>query len=179
MNDDEMEAQMEYWKSKAKAAVAERDEARRELDFKKKALRNCREAHLAAEAECKSLAAERRETVAEWEREGLRMSAENRRLREALTERGMTESWRPEWTSPPGDTLRELIEMRGWTQAHLAREIGWSLKHVNRVVQGHETISVDFAMALESLDFGSAEFWMRREGDYRVGVARAALREDA
>jgi len=97
------------------------------------------------------------------------------RLRGALTERGMTESWRPEWTSPPGDTLRELIEMRGWTQAHLAREIGWSLKHVNRVVQGHETISVDFAMALESLDFASAEFWMRREGDYRVGVARAAL----
>ena len=27
MNDDEMEAQMEYWKSKAKAAEAERDEA--------------------------------------------------------------------------------------------------------------------------------------------------------
>jgi len=105
--------------------------------------------------------------------------AEVARLREALTERGMTESWRPDWTSPPGDTLRELIEMRGWTQAHLAREIGWSLKHVNRVVQGHETISVDFAMALESLDFGSAEFWMRREGDYRVGVARAALGEDA
>ena len=101
--------------------------------------------------------------------------AEVKRLREALTERGMTESWRPDWTSPPGDTLRELIEMRGWTQAHLAREIGWSLKHVNRVVQGHETISVDFAMALESLDFGSAEFWMRREGDYRVGIARAAL----
>jgi len=44
----------------------------------------------AAEAECKSLAAERRETVAEWEREGLRMSAENRRLvaeRDRLRER--------------------------------------------------------------------------------------------
>jgi HTH-type transcriptional regulator/antitoxin HigA len=93
--------------------------------------------------------------------------------------REMDESWRPGWTSPPGDTLRELIEMRGWTQALLAREIGWSLKHVNRVVQGHETISVDFAMALESLDFGSAEFWMRREGDYRVGIARAALAPSA
>jgi hypothetical protein len=31
VNDDEMEAQMEYWKSKAKAAEAERDEALREL----------------------------------------------------------------------------------------------------------------------------------------------------
>ena len=28
MNDDEMEAQMEYWKSKAKAAEAERDRLR-------------------------------------------------------------------------------------------------------------------------------------------------------
>lgn len=62
--------------------------------------------------------------------------------------------------------------MRGWTQAHLAREIGWSLKHVNRVVQGKETISVDFALALESLNFATAEFWMRREGDYRVALAR-------
>lgn len=80
--------------------------------------------------------------------------------------------WEPDWSCSPGDTLRELIEMRGWTQAHLAREIGWSLKHVNRVVQGKETISVDFALALESLNFATAEFWMRREGDYRVALAR-------
>ena len=32
MNDDEMEAQMEYWKSKAKAAEAERDRLREALE---------------------------------------------------------------------------------------------------------------------------------------------------
>lgn len=83
-------------------------------------------------------------------------------------------SWEPDWTSPPGDTLAELLNMRGWTQAHLAREAGCSLKHVNRVIHGHETISVAFALTLESLDFATAEFWMRREGDYRVGLARRA-----
>jgi hypothetical protein len=39
------------WEEAHRVAEAERDEALREVDFKKKALRNCREAHLAAEAE--------------------------------------------------------------------------------------------------------------------------------
>jgi hypothetical protein len=52
VNDDEMEAQMEYWKSKAKAAEAERDEARREL-------RNLRELTVICAAEACDDACER------------------------------------------------------------------------------------------------------------------------
>lgn len=81
-------------------------------------------------------------------------------------------TWTPDYAIRPGETLRELLEMRGWTQAHLAREIGFSLKHVNQVVQGKATIGVDFALALESLDLGTAEFWVAREGNYRVALAR-------
>jgi plasmid maintenance system antidote protein VapI len=99
----------------------------------------------------------------------------NRLLHEAIAGRTSANEFQPDYAVPPGDTLRELLEMRGWTQALLAREIGWSLKHVNRVIKGHETISVDFALALERLDLGTAEFWIAREGHYRIRIARAAL----
>jgi HTH-type transcriptional regulator/antitoxin HigA len=81
-------------------------------------------------------------------------------------------SWRPDWTCPPGETLLELIQMRGWTQAHLARMTGFSLKHINRVIKGHENISVHLALKLESLDMGTAEFWVHRDADYRLDLAR-------
>jgi HTH-type transcriptional regulator/antitoxin HigA len=87
--------------------------------------------------------------------------------------REMDESWRPGWTSPPGDTLRELIEMRGWTQALLAREIGWSLKHVNRWRWSRSTSPAEYAVMRRLCEA------MQREGDYRVGIARAALAPSA
>lgn len=85
-------------------------------------------------------------------------------------------SWQPDWTSPPGETLEELIEMRGWTQAHLARELGWSLKHINQVVKGRTGISVELALALERLDFATARFWLHRDADWRLDAALLARR---
>ena len=44
-------------------------------------------------------------------------------------------SFAPDWASPPGDTIADLIEERGWTQAESrrttglqrqARSTGWS-----------------------------------------------------
>ena len=42
----------------------------------------------------------------------------------------------PDWASPPGDTIVDLIEERGWTQAELAERLGYSARHVSRLVQG-------------------------------------------
>jgi len=121
VNDDEMEAQMEYWKSKAKAAVAERDEARkRTLKGVASAIRRAE----AAEAECKSLAAERRETVAEWEREGLRISAENRRLRAELAEMKIDRNdWKrisdeAEFRAEVAEAERDEAKAQFWQQRH-------------------------------------------------------------
>jgi HTH-type transcriptional regulator/antitoxin HigA len=81
-------------------------------------------------------------------------------------------SWEPDWTVPPGETLAELLEMRGWTQALLAREVGFSQKHINRVIRGWEGISVTLALRLEGLNMGSAQFWMRLDADHRLFLAR-------
>ena len=43
----------------------------------------------------------------------------------------------PDWVSSPGDTIADLIEERGWTQAEFAKRLGYSAKYVNRLVQGN------------------------------------------
>ena len=78
----------------------------------------------------------------------------------------------PDWASPPGDTLADLIEEREWTPAELAERMGYSAKHVNHLVQGNAALTEDAALRLETVLGASADFWLTREARYRVRVAR-------
>ena len=37
----------------------------------------------------------------------------------------------PDWVSPPGDTIADVLEERGWTQAEFARRLStlWEDRH--------------------------------------------------
>ena len=78
----------------------------------------------------------------------------------------------PDWASPPGDTIADLIEERGWTPAELAERMGYSAKHVNHLVQGHAALTEDAALRLETVLGAGADFWLTREARYRGRVAR-------
>ena len=78
----------------------------------------------------------------------------------------------PDWASPLGDTIVGLIEERGWTQAELAERLGYSAKHVNRLVQGKVALTEDAALRLELVLGASAGFWLTREARYRERIAR-------
>ena len=80
----------------------------------------------------------------------------------------------PDWVSPPGDTIVDLIEERGWTQAELASRLGYSAKHVNQMVKGKVPLTEDAALRLERVLGGSAGFWLAREARYRGHSARLA-----
>jgi HTH-type transcriptional regulator / antitoxin HigA len=84
----------------------------------------------------------------------------------------------PDWASPPGDTLEELLEERSMTQTDLADRLGVSLKHVNRVVKGAASISPELALGLEKVFGAPASFWMTREAHYQADRARQAQRVD-
>jgi len=45
-------------------------------------------------------------------------------------------SFQPDWVSPPGDTIADLLEEKGWTQAEFAQRCGYTTKHVR--VRGAE-----------------------------------------
>ncbi len=48
----------------------------------------------------------------------------------------MNSPFAPDWVSPPGDTILELIEERGWTQSELAKRLGYTEKHVSQLLNG-------------------------------------------
>ena len=78
----------------------------------------------------------------------------------------------PDWASPLGDTIVDLIEERGWTQAELAERLGYSAKHVNRLVQEKVALTEDAALRLEPVLGASAGFWLTREARYRERATR-------
>ncbi len=83
----------------------------------------------------------------------------------------------PDWVSPPGDTILDIIEERGWTQAELAARLGYSPKHVNQLIKGKVSLSEDAAIRLESVLGGTIGFWLAREAKYRERCARLEAAE--
>ena len=84
----------------------------------------------------------------------------------------------PDWASPPGDTLADLLDEQGMTQTELAERLGVTLKHVNRVIKGAATISADLALGLEKVFGASAAFWMTREAHYQEPETRNQERSE-
>jgi HTH-type transcriptional regulator / antitoxin HigA len=77
----------------------------------------------------------------------------------------------PDWVSPPGDTILDLIEERGWTQAELAKRLGYTEKHTSQLING-KPLTVDAAFRLERVLSSNVEFWLAREANYRKHLAR-------
>ncbi|WP_431049332.1 ImmA/IrrE family metallo-endopeptidase [Roseateles sp. L2-2] len=77
----------------------------------------------------------------------------------------------PDWVSPPGDTILDVLEERGWTQQQLADRLGFSLKHVNQLIKAKVPLSEDAAVRLHNVVGGSIGFWLTREAQYRERVA--------
>lgn len=78
----------------------------------------------------------------------------------------------PDWLSPPGDTIEDALEERGWTQADLAERMGVSPKFVNQLVRGKVALTPATAVMLASVLDAPVEFWLRREANYRAALAR-------
>ncbi|MEO1132525.1 MAG: HigA family addiction module antitoxin, partial [Cyanobacteria bacterium J06639_1] len=77
----------------------------------------------------------------------------------------------PDWISPPGDTIADLLEERDWTQAHLAHQLGYSIERVSQLVNGKAILSHDTALRLASVLGNTASFWLEREAHYRDRLA--------
>lgn len=83
----------------------------------------------------------------------------------------------PDWVSPPGETIADLLEERGWIQAELAERLGYTPKHLNQLIKGKVPLSEDAALRLERVLDGKAGFWLSREARYRERLARLDARQ--
>jgi HTH-type transcriptional regulator/antitoxin HigA len=82
----------------------------------------------------------------------------------------------PDWVSPPGETISELLEERGWSQDELAQRIDYSAKHVSQLINGRVPLTDDAAVRLSSVLGVSVGFWLTREAQYRERLARHEAR---
>lgn len=80
----------------------------------------------------------------------------------------------PEWIVAPGDTIADLLEERGWTQAELAMRTGFTTKHVNQLLKGEAPITQETAAKLEKVLGSTVRFWMGLDTQYREQRARSA-----
>jgi len=56
-----------------------------------------------------------------------------------MTDQEQTSS--PDWASPPGDTIVDVMEERDWSQAELARRLGFSTGYLNQLIKGNISIT--------------------------------------
>lgn len=87
-------------------------------------------------------------------------------MREAIT----TMTFDPDWVSPPGDTIADLLDERRWTQTEFADRLGTSRNFVNQLISGEAPIDEATALKLEQLLGSTGRFWLNRESAYRAVV---------
>lgn len=83
----------------------------------------------------------------------------------------------PDWVSPPGESIIDISEERGWTQSELAQRLGYTEKHVSLLINGKVALSVDAASRLERVVGGTVAFWLSREANYQNHKARLEAAE--
>ena len=84
----------------------------------------------------------------------------------------VTNQYEPDYVSPPGDTLIEILDARGMTQKELAARTGRTSKHVNEIVKGKAAITSETAIQLERALGIPASFWNNRQQRYGEYIAR-------
>jgi addiction module HigA family antidote len=80
----------------------------------------------------------------------------------------------PDYAIPPRETLFDIIEAMGMSQAELSERTGIPKKTINEIIMGKAPITSDTALQLERVLGVSAAFWNNLEKNYRETLARLA-----
>ena len=81
-------------------------------------------------------------------------------------------SYEPDYAVSPGKTLKETLDALHLSQSEFATRASLSLKHVNQILQGSASITLETALAFENVTRVPARFWTRLESNYREAKLR-------
>ncbi|MCK9401399.1 MAG: ImmA/IrrE family metallo-endopeptidase [Bacteroidales bacterium] len=68
----------------------------------------------------------------------------------------------------PGYFIREQMELREWTQEDLAEVMGITLKHLNKILQENQPLTLETARILSEVFNSSAQYWLNIDTGYRL-----------
>jgi HTH-type transcriptional regulator / antitoxin HigA len=83
-----------------------------------------------------------------------------------------TNSFNPDWLSPPGDTIVDILEERDWTIAQLAGKMGFSNMKIQQLIDGKLEIDESIAGQLAEVLGSTEKFWLNRERLYRERLTK-------
>ncbi len=83
----------------------------------------------------------------------------------------------PDWVSPPGDTISDILEERGWTQKELAERLGCASENLSLMINGEVPLTHEMALKLERILGSTFQFWVSRESIYREQKSRLEVSE--
>lgn len=86
--------------------------------------------------------------------------------------------YRPEVVSCPGETLLEILQERGMTQAELAERMGRPKKTINEIANGRAEITPETALQLERVLGAPSSVWGNLERNFREYLARSDERRE-
>jgi HTH-type transcriptional regulator / antitoxin HigA len=85
-------------------------------------------------------------------------------------------TFRPDYATPPGQTLLEILETVGLSQAELAERTGRPKKTINEIIKGKAAVTPETALQFERVLGIAASFWVSLEQHYRQALARSEER---
>ncbi len=76
--------------------------------------------------------------------------------------------------NPPhlGELIRESMDEVGWNVTDTAAHLGCERGTLSRLLHGKAGVSVNMALALEAIGWGTADHWMRMQASYELAQAR-------
>jgi plasmid maintenance system antidote protein VapI len=81
-------------------------------------------------------------------------------------------SFKPDWISPPGETVATIMEERHLSVTDLARRLNRHTSDIADLIRGRTAITDEFAQELADALGATRAFWTARESQYRVDLAR-------
>ena len=73
----------------------------------------------------------------------------------------------PDYTVPPGVTLKEVMESLNMSQKELAVRAGIKVQALNRIIKGEQPISYETSNKLEMVTGVPSRMWNNLEAQYR------------
>ena len=64
---------------------------------------------------------------------------------------------------PPGETIKEQLEIRNMSQKEFALRMGFTEKHISKLLNGDTSLTPNTAIKLESVLGVPASYWSRLE----------------
>lgn len=78
---------------------------------------------------------------------------------------------------PPGETIKEQLELHGMNIVEFAERIGFSEKQARLLVRGEMNLTNDIAHRLEAVFGISSMFWKNLESIYRENIEKVKKEE--